>query len=90
MARFTLDRKAVNKALLARNSSVFELAKETGIPYGKLRSFMSRPQDKTMDALDIYFTVCEWLGVSLYHFVKDSQSDKVIGDLARFKKIMEG
>lgn len=89
MARFTVDQKAVKATLLGRNKSLFELSEQIGIPYTKLKNFLIREREKEIDSMSIYFAVCEWLGVSLYHFVKDSQSDKPIGDLARFKKIME-
>lgn len=88
MARFTVDQKKIKTALLGRNKSIFELSEQTGIPYIKLKNFLIR--ERGIDSMSIYFAICEWLGVSLYHFVKDSQSDKPVGDLAQFKKIMEG
>lgn len=87
MARFTVDQKKIKTALLGRNKSIFELSEQTGIPYIKLKNFLIR--EREIDSMSIYFAICEWLGVSLYHFVKDSQSDKVVGDLAQFKRIME-
>lgn len=88
MARFTVDQKKIKTALLGRNKSIFELSEQTGIPYIKLKNFLIR--ERGIDSMSMYFAICEWLGVSLYHFVKDSQSDNPVGDLARFKKIMEG